>query len=253
MKKIVKNIEHIIITIFVFIPILYSCTDPLGIDDNVIKTPFLIDTIIKRDTIYSIDSVYIVRIDTVIAYKDTIIHRVDTVYLPSDEPTGMRFIPRKVNISIFEKYLRTGNDVIAKWHSVKGLVNIVIDTNFTTPILFISLNLENNQNNFVLPGLNRQEMAKEILLKMFGFALAIDKPVLIDGSLLSNRYGIVALRNTSGQYRYITNQDHKFTIQQVESRVNSKGKIIGAQILILAEYMSNSLRTNLEIHLDIDF
>lgn len=253
MKKAINKILYIILSLFVVIPTFYSCTDPLGIDDNVIKTPFQFDTIIRRDTIYTIDSIYIVRIDTVIAYKDTVIHRVDTVYLPSEEPTGRRFIPKNVDISIFERYLKPGNDIISAWHSVNGFVNIVVDTNFTVPVLFISINLENKQNNFVLPGLNRQEMAKELLIKMFGFALASDKPVPIDGGVFSNRYGIIALRNTSGQYRYISNQENKFTIEQIENRVNGKGKIVGTQFLILAEYTSNSLRTNLEIHFNIDF
>ncbi|MEJ5245360.1 MAG: hypothetical protein WHV28_06605 [Bacteroidota bacterium] len=254
LRKIFAKIEYLLFTILVFSPILYSCTDPLGIDDNVIKTPFKVDTLILRDSIFYIDSIFIIRVDTVINYKDTIIHKTDTIYLPADNPSSNRFIPKKVDILITEKYFKPGDDPItAIWHVASGYAKVIADTSLNIPVIFTSINLVNEQNNFNIPGLSRQEMAKEINVRYWGFVLANNAPVEFDGEPTSGKYGVLALRNRDGYYSYIRSNENRFTIEQIQEKKNGKGKIMGALIKISTEYQSNSLRTSFEMLIDIDF
>ncbi|GEM_PF-2192745 len=253
-KKIIAKIEYLVFTLLVFLPILYSCTDPIGIDDNIIKTPFRVDTLVQRDTIFYVDSIFIIRIDTVINYKDTIIHKTDTIYLPTDNHSYRRFTPKKVDILVSEKYFKPGDvPITAIWHLANGYVKVVVDTSFNVPVVFISSNLVNEQNNFNIQGLNRQEMAKEINIKYWGFVLANDLPVEFDGGPTSSKYGVVALRNKQGDYRYIRSNEQRFTIEQLQQKKNGKGKNVGTLIKISTEYQSNSLKTDFEMLIDLDF
>ncbi|HOM04957.1 MAG TPA: hypothetical protein PLU67_05615 [Candidatus Kapabacteria bacterium] len=253
-RKIISKIEYLVFTLFVFLPILFSCTDPVGIDENVIKTPFRIDTLIQRDTIHHIDSIYIIRIDTVINYKDTIIHKTDTIYLPADNPSNSKFIPKRVDILISEKYFKPGDSPInAIWHIASGYARVFADTSLSVPVIYASINLVNGQNNFNIPGLNRQEMAKEINVRYWGFVLVNQIPIEFDGEPASNKYGILALRSREGNYRYIHSNEQRFTIEQFQEKKNGKGKIVGTMLKISTEYQSNSLRTSFEMFIDIDF
>lgn len=246
------DIKYLIIPLLMILPALNACVDPVGIDDNIRKNLVSFDTTIVSDTLYLRDSIYFVRIDTIIANKDTIINRRDTIFLPIAR--NDYFEVKKYKITVNEMYAINGSmDYIQlPWGLYDGEVQIKADTNFTTPVFNIKLDLENKYNVFNKQNMIRKEMADGIKFNIIGF-VPFGPPLILRGSPGDNKSAEIRLKNTYGTYRFIRSNEFPFHLIVLDWRFDQQSDgVVGMRLLLTNSFYSNDTDSAIEIYLDID-
>lgn len=253
MKKTLSNIFYSLLPLLFLLPMANSCVDPVGIDDNLIRNPINADTTVVADTIRMLDSIYVIRYDTLIVTKDSVIHRVDTVYMPIY--SNRSYIPvKRFSLMCREMYYESKDkSVLIPWLSYIGTIKVEMDTMLTTPSLNIKIDISNPSNSLYMQGFSRQEMATEFRMLLDGFVF-LGPPLQLDGVVGQNRSADITLKDSYNKTRLIKSSENAFNITIMDWKLNSnQTKLIGCKLLITAEYYSNSMPSAFEGFLDIDF
>lgn len=247
------DLKYLIIPLLLILPALNACVDPVGIDDNITKNLVSFDTTIVADTVYLKDSIYFVRIDTIIANKDTTINRTDTIFLPIARNDYV--LVKKYKITANELYTLNGSKDYLQlpWGLYEGEVRIEVDTTFTTPVFNIKLDLENKYNVFNKQNMIRQEMADGIKLKVNGF-VPFGPPLVLRGSPGNNKSAEIRLKNINGNVRYIRSNDLPFHLIVLDWHFDSQSEgITGVKVLLTNSFYSNDTDSAIEVYIDIEF
>lgn len=250
MKKTKENILRIALLLMILFPAFQGCVDPLGIDDNVIRNEIKFDTTIVTDTIRLVDSIYFVRIDTVLKYNDSIIVKRDTIYMPIEKTNAYQITKAKVLVNEIQFFGTDKYDYnIFPWGYYEGMVLIEADTSFTSPIINVRMDIRNPYNSFVQNSINRKEIATALKVKVMGF-VPTGPPAYLRGNPGENLSAEIELTKNDHSTRYIRSNVDGFAIATMDYRFNGN-RLDELTLLIKGTYQSDGMEHSVEILLDL--
>jgi len=226
-----RNSIYCFIILLLIYPALESCVDPVGIENNIQKKLLSLDTIIVSDTIYFIDSIFVVRLDTIIVNRDSIIYN-DS----NNQQFNRRYHQIKHYSMNFYEIIENDMDSAMNWNYYEGLVRIESDTNLTIP----SLNMYIDVSRSVNFDFDRTRLQYEYTA---GFRLYLNgyipsaQLLRLNGSQGNNKYAELKLTNSKGIIRSINGDDNLISIRATELNYNyANEKLISCKIELKGKF-----------------